>query len=171
MTTAILGEKHILVAEDEFLLADDLCRDLEGTGAVVVGPVPSVKHALALIASAPAIDAAVLDANLGGEMAFLVADALLAKSVPFIFTSGYDDAVLKQRYPQVPRCQKPTHFSSVAQALAAALADKTLASMATTGAAHNLPLRVQSYTNGHVTPTSTTASGSVRRMRGWDPQD
>ena len=108
MTTATLGEKHVLVAEDEYFLAEDLCRDLEGLGAVVVGPVPSVKRALTLIAAAPVIDAAVLDVNLGGEMVYPVADALLARSVPFVFTSGYDDTMLKERYPQVPRCQVPS---------------------------------------------------------------
>lgn len=122
MMTVPLSEKQILVAEDEFLLAEDMCRVLEGAGAVVIGPVPSVKHALALIAAEPAIDAAVLDANLGGEMAFPVADALLARSVPFVFTSGYDETVMKQRYPQVPHCQKPTSFPAILQALAAALA-------------------------------------------------
>lgn len=122
MTAAPLNKKQILVAEDEFLLADDLCRELEVSGAVVVGPAPSVRHALALIASTPVIDAAVLDANLRGEMVYPVADALLARSVPFVFTSGYNDTVLKQRYPQVARYQKPIHFLVVAQALAAALA-------------------------------------------------
>ena len=101
MTTEPLSEKQILVAEDEFLLADDMCRDLQGAGAVVIGPVPSIKRALALIAAA---------------------------SVPFVFTSGYDDTVLKQRYPQVPRCQKPTSFPVVAQALAAVLAGSALPS-------------------------------------------
>lgn len=122
MAERTLAEKHILVVEDEFFLAEDLRRELEDTGAVVVGPAPSVELALALIGQAPVLDAAVLDVNLGGEMAYPVADALLARSVPFVLTSGYEDAVLKLRYPRVPLCHKPTEFATIARALTEALA-------------------------------------------------
>lgn len=117
-----LAESHILVVEDEFFLADGLCRDLEGTGAVVVGPAPSVERALALISAEPHIHAAVLDVNLGGEMAYPVADALLSRLVPFVFTSGYDDALLERRYPEVPRCPKPAEFPAIAEVLTRLLA-------------------------------------------------
>ena len=88
----VLTDRRILVVEDEFLLMEDLCRDLQDAGAVVVGPAPSVAQALALIETEPAIDAAILDVNLGGEMAFPVADALQRRDCPFVFTTGYSDS-------------------------------------------------------------------------------
>ena len=122
VTSQSLAKKRILVVEDEFFLADDLCRDLEGMGAVVVGPAPSVERALALMAATPCLDAAVLDVNLCGEVAYPVADGLMARSVPFVFASGYDDRALDERYPEIPRCRKPTEFRVIAQVLEKALA-------------------------------------------------
>ena len=117
-----LTDKRILVVEDEYLLMEDLCRELQDAGAVVVGPAPSVKQALALIETESAIDAAILDVNLGGEMAFPVAEALLRRECPFVFTTGYSDSILSMRYPDVPRVEKPTEFRHLAKALACASA-------------------------------------------------
>ena len=50
--------------------------------------------------SEPHIDAAVLDVNLGGALAYPVADMLVARKIPFVFTSGYEDNVLRSRYSQ-----------------------------------------------------------------------
>ena len=116
-----LTDKRILVVEDEYFLMEDLCRDLQEAGAVVVGPAPSVAQALALIETEPAIDAAILDVNLGGEMAFPVADALQRRDCPFVFTTGYSDSILGGRYPDVPRVEKPVEFRRLAKTLADAM--------------------------------------------------
>lgn len=121
MSDRMLADKRILVVEDEFFLADDLCRDLEGVGATVVGPAPSVKRALALLEANLSLDAVLLDVNLGGELSYPVADALLANSVPFVFTSGYDEAALGKHYSHVPRCQKPADLQTIVRALAAVM--------------------------------------------------
>lgn len=122
MTPHPLRDRRILAVEDEYFLAMDLERDLTSAGAVVVGPVPSNEQALAMIGAEPAIDAAVLDVNLGGEMSYPVADALLARGIPFVFTTGYGDGDLDVRYPQIARCDKPLMFRKVEQALTEALA-------------------------------------------------
>ncbi len=59
-------------------------------GVDVLGPVPSVAAALALLAAGTPPDATILDVKLGGEMAFPVAEALRARRIPFMFTTGYD---------------------------------------------------------------------------------
>ena len=59
----------ILLAEDEYFLADEIARALDEMDATVIGPVPDVEGALAALAGAPRVDAAVLDVNLGGAMA------------------------------------------------------------------------------------------------------
>ena len=122
VANTLLTDKRILVVEDEFFLMEDLCRDLQDAGAVLVGPAPSVQQALALIETEPAINAAILDVNLGGEMAFPVAEALLRREYPFVFTTGYSDSIFSGRYPDVPRVEKPAEFRHLAKALAATMA-------------------------------------------------
>ncbi|MGU3362955.1 response regulator [Methylobacterium sp. M6A4_1b] len=83
-----LSGRRVLVVEDEYFLADELDQALEEAGATVLGPAPSVRAALDLLESGPAPDVATVDVNLGGEMAYPVAEALLARGVPFLFTTG-----------------------------------------------------------------------------------
>ena len=108
---------RILVVEDEYLLADALASELEDRGAVVLGPAPSIKRALALLEREASLDGAILDLNLGGEPAFPVADALIDRGVPLIFTTGYDAAAIPERFTQIPRCEKPIGIGRITAAL------------------------------------------------------
>src|SRR5687768_16146241 len=67
-----LGEHHVLVVEDEALVAMDLTDVLQQQGFKVIGPAPSVARALALL-DETRIDAALLDLNLNGEPGLPVA--------------------------------------------------------------------------------------------------
>jgi hypothetical protein len=98
MVGSALRDRRILVVEDEYLIGMSLTDALENAGSIVVGPVPSVDKAIKQIESEPHIDAAVVDVNLGGVLAFAVADTLIAKKIPFVFASGYEDNVLNSRY-------------------------------------------------------------------------
>jgi CheY-like chemotaxis protein len=99
--------RRILVVEDEYVQAENLQQELEDLGAEVLGPVPSVAAALALLAGGTPVDAAILDVSLGGEMVFPVAEALQARSIPFMFATGYDAWLLPSAYAHVPCCEKP----------------------------------------------------------------
>ena len=121
MAGSPLHKLHILVVEDEFLIAMSLQDVLETAGSVVVGPVSSVEKAIATIKSEVRIDAAVLDVNLGGKVAYPVADMLVARKIPFVFTSGYDDNVLRSRYSNVKTCTKPYQFQAMEEALVQAI--------------------------------------------------
>jgi CheY-like chemotaxis protein len=112
-----LTSRRVLVVEDEYFLADDMARALEQVGAEVVGPVPSVARALAVLASGESVDAAVLDINLRGEMVFPVADALRARGTPFVFSTGYGRASVPAAYRDVPRWEKPFTAENFAKAL------------------------------------------------------
>jgi CheY-like chemotaxis protein len=121
MASSALRDLRILIVEDEYLIAATLHEALESLGCVVVGPVPSVRKAIQTIASDLKIDGAIVDINLGGALAYPVADALLARKIPFIFTSGYEDDVLAARYPEVKNCHKPYLFLNIQQVLASAI--------------------------------------------------
>ena len=113
----MLERCRILVVEDEYALAQELRRELERVGAVVLGPEPSVSRALARVDGECCIDAAVLDVNLDGEPVFPVAAALAARKAPFMFTTGYQDVVVKTRYPEAPICDKPIDTQCLLDAL------------------------------------------------------
>jgi CheY-like chemotaxis protein len=80
---------RVFVVEDEALLAMELCDILHDLGHEVVGPVPSVEKALALLEVVAQPDVAILDANLAGETSRLVMDRLRSADVPVIVASGY----------------------------------------------------------------------------------
>jgi CheY-like chemotaxis protein len=108
---------RILVVEDEYFIADDMAKALEKLGAEVVGPVPRRDKALALLSSDEKIDAAILDINLQGEEAFPVADALVERRIPFVFTTGYAPSSVPPAYGQIPRWEKPFNPDTLARAL------------------------------------------------------
>jgi CheY-like chemotaxis protein len=96
---------HVLVVEDEAAVALMLDDFLAERGAVVVGPVADAESALQLIA-AERIDGAVVDYGLVGGTSLPVADALMARGVPFLFASGHDVGGIDPRYAKVPRLGK-----------------------------------------------------------------
>lgn len=113
--------RHILIVEDEFLIAEDLQESFTELGAVVVGPAASIDRAMELIAATPRLDGALVDVNLGGKLAYPVTEALEARKVPFVLMSGYENHLLRSRYPRVQNCQKPCEFADIKRALLAAL--------------------------------------------------
>jgi CheY-like chemotaxis protein len=100
------AKRRILVVEDEMLigmLLEDMLTDM---GYQVVAIVPRLKEALAAV-ERESFDLAVLDVHLHGESAFPVAEALIAKGIPFIFATGYGERGLPENYRSRPVLQKP----------------------------------------------------------------
>jgi CheY-like chemotaxis protein len=120
MSEALDG-KRILVVEDEYLLAQELAHFLEAHGATVVGPVGTVAAALERAAQ-ETLDAAVLDVNLRNQPIYPAADVLIARAVPIVFTTGYDELLLQRPYIGLPRCPKPLDKEALLQVLTRALA-------------------------------------------------
>jgi CheY-like chemotaxis protein len=116
-TPSPLRGRRILVVEDDFVVADDFCRALQEDGAEVVGPVPNVTLALALLPGSPPLDAAILDINLGGQMVYPVAEALRRLGIPFAFVSGFDHEEVPADYADVPYCEKPLDVRPCVRAL------------------------------------------------------
>ena len=87
-------------------------------GAIVVGPVATSDKAIAIVETAGArIDGAVLDINLEGMPAYVVAETLARRAIPFVFATGYDAAAIDARFQHVPRCEKPVKAEHIARAL------------------------------------------------------
>jgi response regulator RpfG family c-di-GMP phosphodiesterase len=114
---------RILVVEDEYLIADDMRDALQDCGAEVLGPVANVDAAASLIAAERLIHGAVLDINLAGTMVFGVADTLVARSIPFIFATGYDHWAIPERFAEVPRLEKPIKARQVCTILGPLMGD------------------------------------------------
>lgn len=84
----------LLVVEDQLLIAMLLEDQLEMLGH---GVVQASRLAAGLtLAQEAAIDAAILDVNLAGEMSFPIAEVLHLRGIPFAFSSGYGDGALPE---------------------------------------------------------------------------
>jgi len=124
MTEDTLRGCRVLVVEDEYLLADELQRELQQAGAVVIGPVGRLAAALQLARSEAVIDLALLDVNLGGETVFPAADHLAARGIPIVFTTGYDASSIPAGYANVATCEKPYAISSIIGTLGSLMAQR-----------------------------------------------
>ena len=112
-----LAGKRILVVEDESLVAMLIETILEDLGCTPVGPAASVDEGLALARGNAVIDAALLDVNVAGRQVFPVAEALAARGVPFVFSTGYGEAGLPEHWRGHPTIQKPFTESAIRDAL------------------------------------------------------
>jgi len=93
-----IGPRRVLLVEDAALIAMQIEAMLEEAGCEVIGPASRVAAALKLV-QAEAIDAAVLDVDLDGTPSWDVADALTARSIPFLLATGYSwDEALPERF-------------------------------------------------------------------------
>lgn len=115
---ALLG-LEILLVEDEALVAAMLEDMLADFGCILAGAAASVSEALAAVESASDIDAAILDVNLGGEKVYPVADILVDRGVPIVFSTAYGPADLVERYPQARIIHKPYRPEDLAKMLIA----------------------------------------------------
>ena len=101
-----LSGLRVLVVEDEAaisLLLEDMLLDF---GCEVVGP--SGRPAAPLEAvEKEKVDIAILDVNVAGESIYPVAEALQARSIPFVFSTGYGSQGIKDSFRDRPVLQKP----------------------------------------------------------------
>jgi DNA-binding response OmpR family regulator len=121
-----LAGLRVLVAEDDYFIADEVCSTLREHGAEVVGPAPNVETGLQLVKSEQ-IDCAVLDINLQGDFAFGIASELRRRGTPAIFATGYDVSALPGEFSDCVRLEKPVNLRALLQAVQTACAMKRAA--------------------------------------------
>ncbi|MBV9112177.1 MAG: PAS domain S-box protein [Hyphomicrobiales bacterium] len=102
----VAGEKRILVIEDEVLLSMDIETSLLDAGYQVIGPAGTVEAAKKLISEGQC-DAALVDANLGGQPVDELAISLAREKIPFAFVTGYGRDALPQEFRQNLLLGKP----------------------------------------------------------------
>ena len=114
-----LNGLRVLVVEDEAaisLLLEDMLLDF---GCQVIGPAARLSAALDMIES-EVPDLAILDVNVAGEPIYPVAEALHRHGVPFVFSTGYGSAGIKDAFRERPVLQKPFAQHDLRQKLLAA---------------------------------------------------
>jgi DNA-binding NtrC family response regulator len=103
----LLNHASVLVAENEPFIALDLAYAIEDAGGEVVGPVASVKQALALLEKR-SVAGAILDVNLADRDVSPLAEILLGLGVPIIVQTGVGlPAELAARFPDLVVRIKP----------------------------------------------------------------
>jgi len=112
----LLSGRRVLVVEDEMLvliMIEDMLADL---GCQLVTSAATVDKALALI-SAQVFDVALLDVNLNGKDSHPVAEALSARGVPFVYSTGNTGQSLRDGYSDRPVLKKPFKYEELAAIL------------------------------------------------------
>jgi CheY-like chemotaxis protein len=101
-----MSSLRILVVEDEGLVAMLIEDILDDLGCEVPFSASTVAQAVRWLDDGGEADGALLDVNLGGEAVWPVAEALMAKGVPFAFTTGYGQ-LGEARFAHAPLLGKP----------------------------------------------------------------
>jgi DNA-binding response OmpR family regulator len=107
---------RVLVVEDDYFIAAEICGALRRRGATIIGPASDIAHGTAL-ARAQSIEIAILDINLHGELAFDLARELRARGTAAIFATGYDPGVLPQDLAEVTYLEKPVNLNELIHAV------------------------------------------------------
>ena len=112
----LLSGRRVLVVEDEMMILmiiEDMLADL---GCESVTAAATIDQALALI-DMQVFDAAMLDMNLNGNKSQDVADALAARGVPFVFSTGYSTLEMSDAYRDRPVLKKPFPYEELTEIL------------------------------------------------------
>jgi len=112
---------RILVAEDELIVAFDLCDTVEEAGFVVEGPHAGISSAmLAFQKEKP--DLAILDVRLNDGVVYPLAQKLADEQVPIIFHSGHHTAdQVEAQFPNARTLSKPCPPADMLAAVSTAL--------------------------------------------------
>ncbi len=106
MTEDVLSGCRMLIVEDEAaisMLLEDMLLDF---GCEIAGSAGRLESALGMVRDLE-FDIAILDVNLAGQPIYPVAEALVERGLPFVFSTGYGGAGIKEPFRDRPVVQKP----------------------------------------------------------------
>ena len=102
-----MNKWRALVAEDSAHVLFSLEALLGSSDIAIVGAAATVAAMFKLVDTVPA-DVAILDVNLNGELVFPVADLLIERGIPLVFTTGYaPEKIFPPHLLGLPALQKP----------------------------------------------------------------
>src|SRR5215831_10492415 len=108
---------RILIVEDESILAMDLENRLKREGCDVIGLASREAKALKLL-ERDRPDAVVLDLNLDGKLPIDLANALVARQIPFVVVTGYGNRQFDiPALQEATRLHKPVNTPELVRAL------------------------------------------------------
>jgi CheY-like chemotaxis protein len=90
-------------------------------GCTPVGPAANIDDGLRMATDGERLDAALLDVNVAGRQVFPIAEALKARGVPFVFSTGYGEGGLPDEWRGQATIQKPFTEAAVRDALMKAM--------------------------------------------------
>jgi CheY-like chemotaxis protein len=114
LRTSTLTGDRIMIVEDEALIAMAMSDLVTELGFKVVGPYSNLKDAMAAL-KGDGVDGAILDINIGGELIYPLADILIARNLPFIFTTGYGKESIASSYENIQVLHKPVERKALRQ--------------------------------------------------------
>lgn len=107
-----LSGAHVLVVEDDHMVAETLAAVLEHEGATISGPCMSHRTAMDAIAlRIPSM--ALLDVNIIGGTSFALAEWLGEHHIPFAFITGEPMTAIPTRLTPMGYLQKPARGSDI----------------------------------------------------------
>jgi CheY-like chemotaxis protein len=109
--------KRVLIVEDEAVIACDLEDALRDAGFTPVGPALDLIEALRLVETVAA-DAAIVDAGMVQRDDGGLIQTLMARTIPFLFLTGYGSLELPANLPPVHTVLKPFHTPDLLRSLA-----------------------------------------------------
>jgi DNA-binding response OmpR family regulator len=108
---------RVLVVEDSFMIVGLLELVFNTFGWTMVGPAARITRALELVAT-ETFEAAMLDINLDGEMSWPVAEALRARGIPFVLSTGYETGqILPENLAGAAVVKKPYDVAQLKKAI------------------------------------------------------
>jgi CheY-like chemotaxis protein len=111
-----LNGTRVFVVEDEALVAMMMEFFLEDLGCKIVGTAARLDDAMEK-GRTLALDVALLDVNLNGQLSYPVAEMLQSRNIPFLFATGYGAAGVPPELRFAPILSKPFHQQQLANAL------------------------------------------------------
>lgn len=112
----LLSDRRLLIVEDEMLILMMIEDMLGELGCKSVTTAATNEQAISLIGT-QSFDAAMLDMNLNGQKSQVVADALVIRGVPFVFSTGNSSHDTWDGYAHHAVIRKPFLFNELKTAL------------------------------------------------------
>jgi CheY-like chemotaxis protein len=118
-----MGGKSVFLVEDEALIRMMIVEMLDELGHRVVAEAGSIEAAEPL-ARTSVFDLAVFDINVAGFNISPIAEIVAARSLPFVFVSGYGPAGRSALFADRPILRKPFLIEHFADMINSAMGDK-----------------------------------------------